>query len=106
MAQLTSNIVWLVEQQVTLPDGNSVTALVPQAYIVDDGSRQAPSSALIAGRNLDLTVSGSTWLAAENITLNTVTESSEQNNTFSKDNWLNRSGSTETVRELSGSEAV
>ena len=220
MAQLTSNIVWLVEQQVTLPDGNTVTALVPQVYIVDDGGRQAPSSALIAGRNVDLTISGkltsrgtlsaaeglfvdagtisnlggsmlagdlwlnasgdinhsggllagnngvtmvaggninvvsqtvrtegtqgyaenvsrvaevrvgngaggeltmiaggdmtltaaaisnqaeggSTRLAAENITLNTVTGSSEQNNRFNKDNWLNRSGSTETGAVIS-----
>ncbi|MCE8021841.1 S-layer family protein [Halomonas sp. MCCC 1A11036] len=32
MAQLTSDIVWLVEQNVELDDGSSVTVLVPQVY--------------------------------------------------------------------------
>ncbi|HCT28043.1 MAG TPA: hypothetical protein DIW85_17800, partial [Stenotrophomonas sp.] len=32
MAQLTSDIVWLVEQTVTLADGSTTTALVPQVY--------------------------------------------------------------------------
>jgi len=33
MAQLTSDIVWLVEQKVTLPDGSSQRVLVPQVYV-------------------------------------------------------------------------
>ena len=33
MAQLTSDIVWLVEQTVTLPDGTTATVLVPQVYV-------------------------------------------------------------------------
>jgi large exoprotein involved in heme utilization and adhesion len=33
MAQLTSDIVWLVEQTVTLPDGSTQQALVPQVYV-------------------------------------------------------------------------
>ena len=33
MAQLTSDIVWLVEQSVTLPDGRSERVLVPQVYV-------------------------------------------------------------------------
>ncbi|WP_234975062.1 DUF637 domain-containing protein [Variovorax paradoxus] len=33
MAQLTSDIVWLVEQTVTLPDGSAQQALVPQVYV-------------------------------------------------------------------------
>ena len=33
MAQLTSDIVWLVEQAVTLPDGSTQQALVPQVYV-------------------------------------------------------------------------
>ncbi|HEX2570906.1 MAG TPA: filamentous hemagglutinin, partial [Polyangia bacterium] len=32
MARLTSDIVWLVEQSVTLPDGTTTQALVPQVY--------------------------------------------------------------------------
>jgi len=33
MARLTSDIVWLVERPITLPDGTSTTALVPQVYV-------------------------------------------------------------------------
>ena len=33
MAQLTSDIVWLVEQTITLPDGTTATVLVPQVYL-------------------------------------------------------------------------
>ncbi|MET3496344.1 filamentous hemagglutinin [Variovorax boronicumulans] len=33
MAQLTSDIVWLVEQTVTLPDGTTQQVLVPQVYV-------------------------------------------------------------------------
>jgi filamentous hemagglutinin len=33
MAQLTSDIVWLVEQAVTLPDGSTQRVLVPQVYV-------------------------------------------------------------------------
>ncbi|WP_144264592.1 hemagglutinin repeat-containing protein [Polaromonas sp. C04] len=58
MAQLTSDIVWLVEQQVTLPDGKITTALVPQVYArVQDGDL-ASSGALLAGREINLNLSG------------------------------------------------
>jgi len=33
MAALTSDIVWLVNQTVTLPDGSQQTVLVPQVYL-------------------------------------------------------------------------
>ena len=33
MARLTSDIVWLVEQEVTLPDGSKTTAWVPRVYV-------------------------------------------------------------------------
>ncbi len=33
MAQLTSDIVWLVEQTVTLPDGSTQSVLAPQLYV-------------------------------------------------------------------------
>jgi filamentous hemagglutinin len=79
MAQLTSDIVWLVEQQVTLSDGKITTALVPQVYArVQDGDL-ASSGALLAGREINLNLSGDLtnsgtiagWqvvnLAAENI---------------------------------------
>jgi filamentous hemagglutinin len=34
LAQLTSDIVWLVEETVRLPDGTLITALVPKVYLV------------------------------------------------------------------------
>ena len=65
MAQLTSDIVWLVEKTITLPPsagsgqaGQIVKALVPQLYVrVQDGDLQA-SGALIAGNSVNLNLSG------------------------------------------------
>ncbi len=58
MAELTSDIVWLVEQDVTLPDGRIARALVPQVYArVREGDLSA-SGALIAGRTVDLQLAG------------------------------------------------
>ena len=55
MARLTSDIVWLVEREVTLPDGSKTSALVPQIYLsqvsVNNLSR---SGALIAAADIDL----------------------------------------------------
>jgi filamentous hemagglutinin len=54
MAQLTSDIVWLVEKEITLPDGSTTRALVPEVYaLVQDGDLSA-SGALIAGSSIDL----------------------------------------------------
>ena len=56
MAQLTSDIVWLVQQTVTLADGRQQTVLVPQLYVrVREGDLQS-SGALIAGDTLQLNV--------------------------------------------------
>ncbi|WP_057678727.1 filamentous hemagglutinin N-terminal domain-containing protein, partial [Xanthomonas phaseoli] len=58
MAQLTSDIVWLVEQTVTLPDGTTTTALVPQVYLrLRPGDLEA-GGALLAGANVDVTLAG------------------------------------------------
>ncbi|WP_233252273.1 hemagglutinin repeat-containing protein [Saccharospirillum sp. MSK14-1] len=55
---LTTDIVWLVEQEVTLDDGQVTTALVPKVYtIVRDGDLDA-SGALLAGRNINIDVDG------------------------------------------------
>ncbi|MEG3062484.1 MAG: hemagglutinin repeat-containing protein, partial [Comamonas sp.] len=71
MAKLTSDMVWLVEQDVTLPDGTVQTVLVPKVYVVAkpgdldvqgglisanvivfDTDQDAHNSATIAGRKL------------------------------------------------------
>ncbi|WP_282295037.1 hemagglutinin repeat-containing protein [Stenotrophomonas sp. PS02289] len=56
MAQLTSDIVWLVEQTITLADGSSTKALVPQVYLrLRDGDID-PNGAVLAGANVDITL--------------------------------------------------
>jgi filamentous hemagglutinin len=58
MAQLTSDIVWLVEQTVTLPDGTQAKALVPQVYArVRQGDLDG-TGALMAGKSVNINISG------------------------------------------------
>ena len=64
MAQLTSDIVWLVEQTVTLPDGTTQQVLVPQVYVrVQPGDIDGSGALLSADRTVikgsgDLTNTG------------------------------------------------
>ncbi|MDD2933275.1 MAG: hemagglutinin repeat-containing protein [Methylotenera sp.] len=58
VAQLTSDIVWLVEQTVTLSDGTQTQALVPQVYARLQLGDLSPTGSLIAGQTLNLNVSG------------------------------------------------
>ena len=48
MAVLTSDIVWLVEQEVTLADGSKTKALVPQVYS-DKGQASSTTKSGISG---------------------------------------------------------
>jgi filamentous hemagglutinin len=52
MAQLTSDIVWLVEQTVTLPDGSKQQVLVPQVYVRVRPGDIDGSGALLAGNQV------------------------------------------------------
>ncbi|NJS37571.1 MAG: S-layer family protein [Brachymonas sp.] len=58
MAALTSDIVWLIEQTVTLPDGTVTRALVPQVYIRPRAGDLDGTGTLIAARNIKLQVTG------------------------------------------------
>ncbi len=58
MAQLTSDIVWLVEKEVILPGGGITRALVPQVYVRVKPGDIDGSGALMAGRTVNLDVSG------------------------------------------------
>lgn len=58
MAQLTSDMVWLVLTPVTLPDGRTVQALVPRLYVVARPGDLEDSGALLAGDAVDLRLSG------------------------------------------------
>ncbi|WP_170211496.1 hemagglutinin repeat-containing protein [Achromobacter insolitus] len=56
--QLTTDLVWLVEQTVTLPDGTTESVLVPQVYLlVREGDLQGDGT-LMAGRNVKLEAEG------------------------------------------------
>ncbi|WP_196489505.1 hemagglutinin repeat-containing protein, partial [Xylella fastidiosa] len=48
LAQLTSDIVWLVEQDVQLPDGKTTRALVPRLYLRPRTGDLTPDGALLA----------------------------------------------------------
>jgi filamentous hemagglutinin len=58
VAALTSDIVWLEAQEVTLPDGRTVTALVPRVYLMPRDGDLAPDGSLLAGREVHLNLSG------------------------------------------------
>ena len=58
IAQLTSDIVWLVEQTVTLPDGSTQKVLVPQLYVKVQPGDLDGSGALLAGKDVNLNLGG------------------------------------------------
>jgi len=58
MSQLTSDIVWLVEQTVTLPDGSTQRVLVPQVYVRVKPGDIDGSGAVLAGGSVDMRFSG------------------------------------------------
>ena len=58
MAVLSSDIVWLVEENVTLADGSIQKVLVPKVYVrVRDGDIDG-SGALLSGKDVDIKVKG------------------------------------------------
>ncbi|NUE66648.1 filamentous hemagglutinin N-terminal domain-containing protein, partial [Snodgrassella sp. ESL0253] len=71
MAQLTSDIVWLVNQTITLADGSQQTVLVPKVYLIARASDVNSAGSLISARNINLQNSGNIdnqgTLAAQNI---------------------------------------
>lgn len=58
MAQLTSDIVWLVAKQVSLPDGSTQTVLTPQVYVALKATDLNASGTLLAGSSVNLTTTG------------------------------------------------
>jgi filamentous hemagglutinin len=59
MSQLTTDMVWLVSQDVTLPDGSHQSVLVPQVYLAQsDTVDLTASGALVAGNSVSLNASG------------------------------------------------
>ncbi len=58
VARLTSDIVWLVEETVRLPDGTLTTALVPKVYLMPREGDLDGNGTLISAESLDLRLEG------------------------------------------------
>lgn len=58
MRHLTSDIVWLVEQTVTLPDGTQQKVLSPQVYLAVQPGDLRGDGTLIAGRDTHIATTG------------------------------------------------
>ncbi|MDP1685779.1 hemagglutinin repeat-containing protein, partial [Hydrogenophaga sp.] len=58
VAALTSDIVWLEAQTITLPDGSTTQALVPRVYLLPRAGDLSAGGALIAGRDVQMNLSG------------------------------------------------
>lgn len=58
LARLTSDIVWLVEESVRLPDGTYTTALVPKVYLVPREGDLDGNGTLISAESIDLRLEG------------------------------------------------
>lgn len=58
VARLTSDIVWLVEETVRLPDGTLTTALVPKVYLVPREGDLDGNGTLISAESIDLRLEG------------------------------------------------
>ncbi|MEB3755121.1 hemagglutinin repeat-containing protein, partial [Acinetobacter sp. MD2(2019)] len=57
-AQLTTDIVWLVEQTVTLPNGTTTKALVPRVYVKARAGDLKGDGTLISGNSVNLKLDG------------------------------------------------
>ncbi len=58
VAQLTSDIVWLVEKEVTLKDGSKQRALVPQIYAMVREGDLSTTGALLSGDTVNINTTG------------------------------------------------
>ncbi|MEB0173871.1 filamentous hemagglutinin N-terminal domain-containing protein, partial [Undibacterium sp. CCC1.1] len=94
MAALTADMVWLVAQSLTLPDGSSDQVLVPVVYLAQAHTSDIkPNGALISAQHIDLRLPGSlhnsgTLLAAGNmhIQASNIHNTGQINNTASSGN--------------------
>ncbi len=59
MALLTTDIVWLIEKEITLADGTKTKALVPQVYaVVKPGDIDGASGNLLSAKTINLNLKG------------------------------------------------
>jgi filamentous hemagglutinin len=90
VAQLTSDIVWLVTQTVTLPDGTTTQALVPQVYTRLTAGDLSNSGSLISGQTLNINLN--TAQSGQNNLINSGTLSGQQVLSLQADNIQNLLG--------------
>ena len=71
MAKLTSDIIWLVSETITLADGSKQNVLVPKVYLIARSGDVSANGSLISARNINLQNSGDIsnqgTIAAQNI---------------------------------------
>ncbi|CAG2149643.1 hemagglutinin repeat-containing protein [Cupriavidus numazuensis] len=58
MAQLTSDMVWLVEKTVTLPDGSTQQVLVPQVYLMSRVGQLKADGTIMSGNTVGIQTDG------------------------------------------------
>ncbi|SUT87953.1 heme utilization or adhesion protein [[Actinobacillus] rossii] len=72
MAELTSDMVWFVNKEVTLPSGKTLTVLTPQVYLVARNLDVTAQGALISAReivgNINGDIQNSGTIAGRNLT--------------------------------------
>ncbi|WP_194711903.1 two-partner secretion domain-containing protein [Noviherbaspirillum soli] len=108
MAQLTSNIVWLVEQSVTLPDGSRQTVLAPQVYLARH-AQLTPTGALVAGDALGIQASevdnrGSTLQASKALVIRATGDIDNSAGAILGGNVSLQAGNNLLARSLTGTE--
>ena len=73
MAELTTDLVWMVNQEITLPSGKKLNVLTPKIYLATNRTRVTPTGSVISGDSIvgtvkDMTNEG-TVLAANLVNL-------------------------------------
>lgn len=52
MAELTSDLVWMVNQEITLPSGKKLNVLTPKIYLASNRAQVSPTGAVISGDSI------------------------------------------------------
>ena len=73
MAELTTDLVWMVNQEITLPSGKKINVLTPKIYLASNRTQVTPTGSVISGDSIvgsvkDMTNEG-TVLAANLVNL-------------------------------------
>ncbi len=61
VAHLTSDLVWLVSQNVTMPDGSVQSVLVPKVYVMTKAGDLSATGTLISGDTVSVKTDGDTY---------------------------------------------